>query len=707
MIVTERGGSEGVDTAIVRLHHAGLTQDNANDLRLFDGDGKPVAYEVVYHDPQRDALLRFRTDAADAPGGTFHLYFGNADAPRDPHRVRTRPPGEGPPGPGPAGGDWIPRAGLVLATHRRPVEADNPQTVEEMRRLLADSPGPDGAGIVGNIRHGLNPFGDSDHYLSIYRGWIELPEGGTWGFATASNEASFSFLDGNELIHWPGRHTEKRGERGQMSAEHELDAGRYFVEYLHEEVLLYQVAFLGWKKPGGRGYTAIPDNAFVQARPASVVRYEQRGGTPLAMAMPHVRLVDSLWPERSDRDTGQYTRYRFTLHGNEANANDLDALADWTLQWRFGDGAAATGPSVEHVYLSTGPRDLELHATSPVGEKSVRRWPVNVFPVEHLAGPFEEGDNDTYAKIVERYGSGESLDADSVVELAHFHRERRAMDRSIAAAEEALRRNDLADDRRREASLLAAGRAGLTPHHWLIDLTRERAKSADAHLSRALDLSETPARAIETLARRIRVVGIDGGVPLEQAVELYAEAEKRFEASVRDAATLAAFREATIALGDAALAAGETDTATEHYRRAERLANPVFPPPVRAAKTGAMPERIAQRLGADQPREAAAVAHRWLHDFPADMVSGKPLLWLGRTALARGEPERAVRPLRVAVKLSAGALHETRARWWLAEAHRRTGDRDAYRRALKALAAMNVSDPYRERAVDQLQELQP
>ncbi|MFW6336441.1 MAG: hypothetical protein ACOC3G_04875, partial [Phycisphaeraceae bacterium] len=274
VIVTEPGGSEGVETAIVRLHHAGLTQNDVNDLRLFDSDGEPVPYEVAYHDPRRDTLLRFR---ADAGGETFHLYFGNADASRDPHRVRTQPPGEGPPQPGPAGGDWIPRAGLVLATHRRPIDVDNPQNFDEMRTLLADSPRPDGAGVVRNIRHGLNPFGDSDHYLSVYRGWIELPEGGTWGFCTASNEASFSFLDGEELIHWPGRHTEKRGERGQKSAEHELDAGRYFVEYLHEEVLLYQVAFLGWKEPGGGGYTAIPKDAFVRARPASVVRYERQG----------------------------------------------------------------------------------------------------------------------------------------------------------------------------------------------------------------------------------------------------------------------------------------------------------------------------------------------------------------------------------------------------------------------------------------------
>ena len=146
VIVTEKGGSEGVDTAIVRLHHAGLAQDNANDLRLFDSAGKPVPYEVAYHDPQRDALLRFRVDAADAPGGTFHLYFGNDNAPRDPHRVRTPPPGEGPPQPALAGGDWIPRAGLILPTHRRPGEAENPRNLDEMRTLLADSPGPDGAG---------------------------------------------------------------------------------------------------------------------------------------------------------------------------------------------------------------------------------------------------------------------------------------------------------------------------------------------------------------------------------------------------------------------------------------------------------------------------------------------------------------------------------------------------------------------------------
>ena len=98
---------------------------------------------------------------------------------------------------------------------RRPREADNPKTPAELAALMAQSPRLDGAGYRANIRDGCNPFGDSDYFISVYRGWLRLPAGGTYSFCTASNEASFSFLDGAALVHWPGRHTEQRGKYGE------------------------------------------------------------------------------------------------------------------------------------------------------------------------------------------------------------------------------------------------------------------------------------------------------------------------------------------------------------------------------------------------------------------------------------------------------------------------------------------------------------
>ena len=120
------------------------------------------------------------------------------------------------PGSSPPEGSWAPHAGLVFSTLQRP-DVKNPETVEQLADLIADSSEQYGGRYQRRVADGYNPFGPSDYYVSVYRGWIRIPKAGTYKFCTASNEASFSFLDGKELIHWPGRHTSERGLRGEKN----------------------------------------------------------------------------------------------------------------------------------------------------------------------------------------------------------------------------------------------------------------------------------------------------------------------------------------------------------------------------------------------------------------------------------------------------------------------------------------------------------
>src|SRR5262249_30173171 len=152
------------------------------------------------------------------------------------------------PGSGPPKGEWVPRYGFVLQTMQRP-EGDNPRTPDEMAKLIAGSKEKYGARYQRQVAEGYNVFGPSDYYISVYRGWVNIPQAGKYPFCTASNEASFSFLDGKELVHWPGRHTAERGARGEVNATVELTAGLHYLEYYHEEVTLDQMAFLGWRHP--------------------------------------------------------------------------------------------------------------------------------------------------------------------------------------------------------------------------------------------------------------------------------------------------------------------------------------------------------------------------------------------------------------------------------------------------------------------------
>src|SRR5262249_2398623 len=149
----------------------------------------------------------------DNPKQRFFVYFGNPQAPKAAEQVQINAA----PGSGPPTGSWVPRHGFVLETMERP-EGDNPRSVEEMAKLIAGSKRKHGAAYQRRVADGYNRFGPSDYYVSCYRGWINIPAAGKYGFCTASNEASFSFLDGKPLVHWPGRHTAERGLFGEVNA---------------------------------------------------------------------------------------------------------------------------------------------------------------------------------------------------------------------------------------------------------------------------------------------------------------------------------------------------------------------------------------------------------------------------------------------------------------------------------------------------------
>ena len=689
-------GDADVRTATLRLRHAGRMGADANDLRVRDADGKPVPYQVTYHHPTRDTLISFRATGEDV---AYYVYFDKKNAKRDPYRaVSDGPLGIAPPEPGPAT-DWTPRAGLVLTTRRRPEDAPNPQTLNEYKSLVTQSPRLDGARYQRSIRDGLNPFGDSDHYLSLYQGWLRVPEAGEYGFCTASNEASFSFLDGEKLVHWPGRHTEKRGKLGQKNTTRTLDAGLHYVTYLHEEVLLYQVAFLGVRPPGQDHFDTIPRDWFPKPHRAAVRRYEKKGVG--VIVMPRLTLLDSVWPR--ERDAGQYTRFRCRA---TAGAGDA-ALADWSFQWSFGDGITASGREVTHVYLATGEYDLTLRARSSDGDTIERHWPVTVFPIEHLRGPFERGDRSDYTSLVNDYDPAD-LRTPSLIELAHYRAEFVGPEAATPIAEAALARKDMPQARRAELHALAAGQAGLPRRAWIMagDDTTGRAgmKRASQHLRAAHKAIEGEARRIEMAARLIRHTGIARG-NVKAAIARYKKVEQTAREQGLTKPVKAALRHATIAIGDVRLIARRFDEAASDYQMAEALAQPRVPDAVRAAKTGTYPERIERALAAQRQDRAADLVRAWRRRFPADLLDGQLPFWIGRLALARAAPARAVRPLKLAIERGGGAPFEAEARWRLAEAHRALGHDEKRRTVLRGLVQSGLAGPWREKAVAALEEI--
>ena len=669
----------GVDAAAVAVHHAGLARADANDYRIFDAAGAPVPYEVVYHHPHRRSLIHFRADVGPEP---FAVYYGHADAPPDTRRALSKPgPGHGPPTPGPDAGGWIPRAGLVLTTMRRPTDLPNPRTVEDLGGLIAASPGLDGAGHRANISDSFNPFGDSDYFISIYRGWIRLPSAGRYSFCTASNEASFSFLDGAELVHWPGRHTEKRGERGEKKAEHDLEAGLHHVEYCHEEVLLYSVAFLGYRPPGAPHHVGIPDGLFPQPHRARVRRYERAGGR--RAAAPAVALVDSLWPKL--RPEGQYTRFRFAA---DAGSDPCD-LGDWRIAWDFGDGLTARGPEVEHVYFRTGSFRVTMSIDRPGGEAATRHWLLTVYPIEHLDGPYQSAEPSAYRPHMDGCDRTALAD-DDLVELARYYVEIGDRSAAAAAAQALLARADV-------------GPALVAEAHWIC---ADGADDRVAHLRAALQFEPAAARRVRITAALIHEVGVRGA-DLDACERLYDDARKLVGSNALGGAFKTALRDVAIAIGDARLHALKIDAAAEAYHLAEALEEPPIPLPVRQARIGSYHDHIVRHLAAGRADQAGAVAERWRRQFPADQMRGELPYWLGRIAAELDRPADAIAPLKLAITLAEGAEFEADARYRLAHALLATGDRTAYRDTLQGLVRSGLAGPLRAKALAELAAPQP
>jgi tetratricopeptide (TPR) repeat protein len=548
-----------------------------------------------------------------------------------------------------------------------------------MRKLIADSRALYGARYQRQVAEGYNLFGPSDYYISCYRGWVNVPKAGKYQFCTVSNEASFSFIDGKELIHWPGRHTVDRGIRGEVNALHDLTAGLHYVEYYHEEVTLEQMAYLGWRPSADPGaFSPIPASFFTAAHEGSVKAYESPKGPLLAF---EPTITDSVWLE--ERSEGQYTRATFTAPSGMP--------AGTTFAWEFGDGQKATGAKADHVYLILGTFDVKLTATTGT-TKQTATYPLRVFEIEHVTDRYREGRPKDYAAKVKSYDRA-ALSAEAMRELAHLFAESEAPADAVAVGRDYLKRfaKEPAIQRARIQRLIA-------------DCTiRQGEGKLDEAIRdyRASLVKEVPtAEKLAVLARLVRLVGVERG-EVKTALSLLAEAEKLYKAGT-DADGRASFRKAVRAAGDVYLWKGQKTKARDQYARSERLYPRVIPPQVRAAKIGAYPDQLRSYTAAGNYGAALDLVEQWDDLFPTDKLNGQSVFWRGKVLAMRGQPTEARRQLARAVVLATGSSVETEARWLLATVLEQLGKRDEAKRELAKLIATGLRDDFTKKAAAKL-----
>jgi tetratricopeptide (TPR) repeat protein len=665
---------KGVDTAGVRILCQGRARPDGSDYRVLDAAGKPVPFQIMFHDHERYSLISFR---ADNSRQKFFVYFGNPQAQRAAEQVVVNPA----PGSGAPTGAWVPHFGLVLATIERP-EGENPKTVEEMAKLIAGSTRKHGARYQRRVSDGYNSFGPSDYYISIYRGWINIPAAGKYGFCTASNEASFSFLDGKTLVHWPGRHTAERGMFGEVNTEVELTAGLHYLEYYHEEVTLEQMAFLGWKPPGATGYRAIPESVYTAPHTAAVTRYEDPKN-PLLIFDPVI--TDSVWPV--ERHEGQYTRCRM-------QPGKTPALPDGTTyRWDFGDGQTATGLDVEHIYLTLGVYPITLTAQGPTGTLTAK-WPLQVFELEHVTDQFKEGKPGDYARLAKTYDRTK-LNADNLRELAFLFAESEAPAEAIEVGKQFVQRFG-------DAKPLILARLRRLMADCALRLGKGGIDEAIANYQASIIKETPPAEKINALARLIRLVGIDRNQPDKVAAYLTQVEEAVKESKRGDEEVQPAYRRAIMALGDVRLWQGNREAATQLYGRAEKLSGQFIPSQVKAARVGAYPNSLREYLAGGNYGAALDLVDKWEETFPTDKPNGHTFFWRGKILAMRGQPQDAERYLERSIRLTIGASFETEARWLFAQTLEQLGRKDEAKKELLKLIATGLDDAFTKQAREKL-----
>jgi tetratricopeptide (TPR) repeat protein len=659
----------GIDVAAVKILCLGRAKPDGADYRVLDAAGQPLPFQLVYHDAAHYSLISFRV--LD-PRARHFIYFDNPGAMPPPERVAADPR----PGAGPQKGAWIPHYGLVFATIQRP-EGKNPATVEELSAMIAASRASYGARYQRRIADGYNPFGPSDYYMSLYRGWLWIPAKGKYWFCTDSNEASFSFVDGRDLVHWPGRHTVERGLHGEKNAAVELDAGPHYIEYYQEEVTLEQMAFLGWRRGPAGSFSAIPESAYPPPHEATVTRYESPDGI-LAAFEPVI--LDSIWPE--NRPSAQYTRCRFT-------AVPTGTLPETALcRWDFGDGQTAAGPSVEHAYLRLGERAVTL-AVSELPRGGHTRWPLLVYEIQQVTDQMPAGRIGDYAALARTYDPS-GLDTGSLEELVFVLSDGGFPAEAMAAGREFLDRCPAAAPETRAGVLrrMADSARRLGPPGFA---------EAATNYQDAIRIDPRPSAKLECLAALIAVVGVEQRQP-EKTGDLLRQAEDIAREAAKTPETLAGWRRVLIAAGDAALWNHQRGPAAELYRRAEVVSSPVIPPSVRAARLGAYPDTVRDYLKASDFRAALETLDTWEEVFPEERAVGHSLFWRGKTFWLQGKPQEASRFLSLSAELASGGDFETECRWLLGQTLDKLGRPEEAKRVYEALAACGMQDRFVEQA---------
>lgn len=95
---------------------------------------------------------------------------------------------------------------------------------------------------------------EDDHFAYVFEGYVNVPERGVWEFMTKSDDGSVLFVDGIKVVDNDGSHASVSAT-GRIA----LDSGFHSYRLIYFEDYEGQDLEWGWKAPGDRAFSAIPE----------------------------------------------------------------------------------------------------------------------------------------------------------------------------------------------------------------------------------------------------------------------------------------------------------------------------------------------------------------------------------------------------------------------------------------------------------------
>ncbi len=636
-------GSSG---AYVEFFSAGQCDQNGADIRLFDDKGNAAPHRIMSIGPGDRFLIAFKLTDSDR----YFLYF-------------SQPTGTPPP-------SWDPQCGVFLRTYSRPSGTSN--SVAEIEAMVRSVRFLLGSGYRQAIHDGYNPYGDSDHYVSIYAAYLRIPKSGTYSFATNSDDSSALYIDGRLVADYPGIHV-AAARKGQRSGSVQLNGGIHLLTYYHVEYIGPQSATAAWKQPGEEFFTPIPPEAFVPISPSSVTAVEekQRG-----------RVLDFSF----DADEIYVPEGAGPLIAVKFQPFSLTLGKGFYFLWDFGDGEKSNEKAPTHIYLSERLFPVSL---TVVDDENKRHSVSHYVPAAHIEGRNTENPEKTkenFRKILSDY-TCQKFSADELETLHDFYAEGEGNEAQISTLSSLLLNAIPASQPEKRAKFLLS---------WARSNKENAARNVQLQRARFYDEAAKITRDKPTRAGALVELGDVYFLWLGDANA----ALNCYRTVLAENADAKLTRRAVIRQGDVHLFSGDLATAKKFYNQAGILPEDATGAEALRSSYGNLIEGYIKQKDA---KAALDAIETWEWKYPMVKTGGYPLILRARIAFSSGNMGEVQRLTRCIVETLEEDSFKPEAYYLLISALLRQGQSAPARQYYQAL----VEKFPRDRHVDLLRRSFP